>query len=164
MPARCLPDRYGDRGIRTGNSQQAASLFTEDAAHLPLWLFALDPGSDGYAALWLFAAVELKLCEPGIKTILHDQAVMIAFFHDTALIHHDDPVRRTDRCQTVGDDNGRPVLHQLVERVLNQFLAFSIQRRSRFVEQQDRCVAQQSPGDGYPLTLAARKPGFRLLP
>ncbi len=50
-----------------------------------------------------------------------------------------------------------PALHQPVERILHRPLAFGIERRSRFVEQQDRRVLQDRPCDGEALALAARK-------
>ena len=49
-------------------------------------------------------------------------------------------------------------LHQPVERVLHQPLAFGIERRGRFVEQQQRRIAQQRAGDRDALALSARKP------
>ena len=48
--------------------------------------------------------------------------------------------------------------HQPVERVLHQPLAFRVERGGRFVEQQQRRVAQQRAGDGDALALAARQP------
>jgi hypothetical protein len=50
------------------------------------------------------------------------------------------------------------VCHQPVERVLDQPFAFGVERARRFVEQQDRRIAQQRAGNGDALALAARKP------
>ena len=49
-------------------------------------------------------------------------------------------------------------LHQAVERVLHQPLAFRVERGGRFVEQQQRRIAQQRAGDGDALALPARQP------
>ena len=49
--------------------------------------------------------------------------------------------------------------HQPLERVLDQRLAFGVERAGRFVEQQQRRVAaEQGAGDGDALALAARQP------
>ena len=48
-------------------------------------------------------------------------------------------------------------LHQPVERVLDQPLAFGVERGGRFVEQQQGRVAQQRAGDRDALALAARQ-------
>ena len=59
----------------------------------------------------------------------------------------------------MGDDDRRPLLHQPLERVLDQFLAFGVQCAGRLVEQQQRRPAQQGAGDGDALALTARQPG-----
>ena len=46
-------------------------------------------------------------------------------------------------------------VHQAIERLLHQRLAFGIERRGRLVEQQDRRVLQDGAGDGDALALAA---------
>ena len=73
-------------------------------------------------------------------------------------MHHDNPVCRTHRCQTVGDNDGGAVLHQMFERILHQFLAFGIERTCRLVKQEDWRIAQHRAGDGDPLPLPAGKP------
>jgi hypothetical protein len=58
----------------------------------------------------------------------------------------------------VGDDQRRASLHQPLERLLHQPLAFGVERAGRLVEQQDRRVAQQRAGDRDALALPAREP------
>ena len=58
--------------------------------------------------------------------------------------------------QPVRDHQRGAALHDLVERLLHQRLALRIERAGRLVEQQDRRVAQDRPGDGDPLPLAGR--------
>ena len=72
---------------------------------------------------------------------------MRALLDDPAFVHHHDPVGRAHGRQAVGDDQGRAVPHQSFERLLDEPLAFGIECAGRFVEQQDRCVAQQRAGD-----------------
>ena len=47
--------------------------------------------------------------------------------------------------------------HQPIQRLLDHRLVLGIDRRQRFVQHQDRRVAQQRAGDGDALTLAARQ-------
>jgi hypothetical protein len=47
----------------------------------------------------------------------------------------------------VGDDERGSRVHQLVERFLNQLLAFRIEVAGRFVEDQDLRVGQDRPCD-----------------
>ena len=54
------------------------------------------------------------------------------------------------------DDQHGAVVHQALERLLDQPLALGVERRGGLVEQQDRRVLEQGPRDGQPLALAAR--------
>ena len=47
--------------------------------------------------------------------------------------------------------------HQLFEILLDRRLDFRVERRSRFVEHQDRRVLEQHPGNRDALALAARE-------
>jgi hypothetical protein len=101
--------------------------------------------------------VELERSEPRIEPTGTGQLVVAALLDDAALVHHHDPVRSPDRRKAVGDDQRGTGGHQPVERILDQPLAFGIQRRGGFVEQQNRRVAQQGAGDGHALALTAGK-------
>ena len=57
------------------------------------------------------------------------------------------------------DDDGGAVVHQRLERILNEFFGLGVERRSRLVEQQQRRAAEQRAGDCNTLTLAARQAG-----
>ena len=50
------------------------------------------------------------------------------------------------------------VAHQVRERVLHEQLGFGVERRGRFVQNQDGRVLQQGARDRQTLTLAAREP------
>ena len=58
----------------------------------------------------------------------------------------------------MGEDEGRAVLHQAEERLLDDRLVFGIDRRERLVEDEDGRIAQDGAGDGDPLALAAGEP------
>ena len=83
---------------------------------------------------------------------------MGSLFDDPARVHHHDAVGRAHGREAMGDDQRRSPSHQPLERLLHQPLAFGVERAGRFVEQQDRRVAQQRAGDRDALALAARKP------
>lgn len=52
---------------------------------------------------------------------------------------------------------GCDALGYLLERTLDELLVSSVQRRGRLVQKHDLGFAQDRPGDGYPLLLAARQ-------
>ncbi len=56
-----------------------------------------------------------------------------------------------------GDDEGRAVLAQPVDRLLHPRLGFDVERAGRFIEDQDRSVLQDSAGNRDTLALAARQ-------
>ncbi len=97
--------------------------------------------------------------EPRIKTALTDQLVVRSGFDNPAIVHDNDPVCRTNGGEAVGDHHRRALMHQPVERILHQPLAFGIERRCRLVEQQQRRIAEQRTGNRNPLALAARQAG-----
>ena len=82
---------------------------------------------------------------------------MRAVLDDTARLHHQDAIAGEHRRQPVRDDQRRAVLHQPLERVLHQGLAFGVERGGRLVEQQGRRLAQDGAGDGDALALTARQ-------
>ena len=113
--------------------------------------FGVSPASLG-------GVVELQPGEAGVEAALGHQRVVRALLDDAAVVHHDDPVGAADGGEAVGDDDRRAVVHQPLERLLDQPLGFGVERGGRLVEQQDRRVAQQRAGDREALALAARQP------
>ena len=73
---------------------------------------------------------------------------------DPALIQHHDPVCFLNGRQTVGDDQGRPRLHDALQCKLDQSLILRIERARCFVEQQDRRILEQRARNREPLALA----------
>ncbi len=75
--------------------------------------------------------------------------------HDPPASQHGDPVGYAeDLLQAVGDhENARACRSQLIEQLLDGLGLGDAERRRRLVENQDRRVSQQRPGDGYQLTL-----------
>ncbi len=81
---------------------------------------------------------------------------MTADLGHPAPLERDDLVRPPDRRQAVGDDERRPVAHQVGERVLHQALRFGVERRGRLVEDQDRRVLEDAPARS-PAAAAGRR-------
>ena len=78
---------------------------------------------------------------------------MRAFLDDSTAVQDQDAVGLEDRCEAMGDDEGGSADHQLVECLLDENLAFGVERRGRLVEQQNGRVAQDRPCDRNALTL-----------
>ena len=56
------------------------------------------------------------------------------------------------------DDERRPALAQRLQTVLNQRLAFAVEARRRFVENENARIGQNRARDRHALPLAARQP------
>ena len=80
---------------------------------------------------------------------------MRALFDDASAVEHDDTIGGFDGRQAVRDDDGGPSFHQRVERGLHVALRFGVERRRRFVEDQDGRILQQRSRDRNPLPLTA---------
>ncbi len=84
--------------------------------------------------------IELHGGQFGVKTISVHQLGMGADIDDGARFQRDDAIGIDHRTEAVGNDQGGPGLHRLLERQLDSPLAFSIKRTGGFVKQQERCV------------------------
>ena len=72
-----------------------------------------------------------------------------------AVIQDEDAVDPLHGREPVGDDDRRAAAHRGLERRLHGALAFGVERRGRFVEQQQRRILEDRARDGEPLALAA---------
>ena len=77
-------------------------------------------------------------------------------FDDRALVEHHDAIRTAHRTQPVCDDKGGTPLQCLVEGSLQCSLVFVVEMARRLVENHDRRVLQQQPGDREPLLFTTR--------
>ena len=100
---------------------------------------------------------ELRFGQFGEDAALCHQLVEAAALHDAAAVEHEDARGVAHRGEPVGDDEGGAALHHLVEGGGHLGLGRGIERARRLVEDQDRRVLQQRPGDRQPLPLAARE-------
>src|SRR6185436_2563780 len=139
----------------------------DDIARAVLWLlegselvtgeFILDEGAlaDRHPFLGRRQICELQRGQARVQLVRLQQFRVRADRDDPSVIEHDDPIRFQHRCESMRDDDRRPVLHQLFQRLLHIALALRVERAGCFVEQQDRRVSQQRAGDGDALALAA---------
>ena len=97
----------------------------------------------------------LQAEERGVAAAAPQQIVMQAALDDLAALDHQNGVGVHDGVQAVGDHDGGAVLAEMVDRLLHGFFGFRIQRRSGFIEQDDRRVLDQRPRDCDALALAA---------
>ena len=74
------------------------------------------------------------------------------------LVHDHDPVGQGQRRQAVGDDDRGPVAGELLQHAVDQLLALQVDLAGGFVEDQDRRIAEDRPGQRDPLPLAAGEP------
>src|SRR5438876_10704921 len=82
---------------------------------------------------------------------------MLALRHQPSLIEDEDASGTPDSRQSVGNDQSGAILGELSQRLLEQGLAFRIERARRLIEEQDRRIAQDRPANGDALALATRK-------
>ena len=79
---------------------------------------------------------------------------MRSHIHNPAILQDHDAVRAQDGGEPVGDDNAGPVLHQVFQGLLHDALRFGIQGACGLVQDQERWILEQGPGDGDALLLA----------
>ena len=92
-----------------------------------------------------------------IDAVAGQQRLVRALFDQFGVLHHEDDVRVADRPQVMCDDDGRPPFHQGVKGADHGLLGDGVQSRSRLVENQDRRIADDRPGNGDALALTARE-------
>ena len=97
----------------------------------------------------------LGVVKARIRPVEGQKLIMFAGFDHTAVFQHDDLIRMANRGQPVGDNERRPARHQSFQRRQQQGLRFRIQRRGRFVENQDRRILQQCARNRDSLALSA---------
>jgi hypothetical protein len=80
---------------------------------------------------------------------------MPALGHQPAVLQNEDAVGIAHGRKPVGNHQRGAVGGELLDRLLDEVLAFGIKRTRRLVQQQDRRVAQDGARDGNALALAA---------
>src|SRR5207237_9973706 len=93
--------------------------------------------------------------ERRVAAARQDQILVPPGLDDAAVIENDYLVGVADRREAVRDRDRRAALGQPVERLLHQPLGLGVERARRFVEDEDRRVAQDRAGDRDALLLTA---------
>ena len=102
--------------------------------------------------------------QPRIETVGTRQQLLVrAGFDDLAAAHADDAVAVAHCGETVGDDDDGAAAHDRAHVALDDALALVVERRGRFVEDEDARIGDQRAGDGDALALAAGEIGAALL-
>ncbi len=92
-----------------------------------------------------------------VDTALLHQLRMCALLGDGALVQHQNAISIDHAGQAMGKDQRSAPLHQPIERILDDGLVLGIHCRERFIQNQNRGIAQNSPSNGDPLALPARQ-------
>ena len=100
----------------------------------------------------------LMLPQPGVGPVETEQFVVRALLGDLAVVEHDQLVHARDRAQPMRDHERGPALHEPPQRLLDKDFALRVQRAGRLVQQQDRRVTQDRPGQRDSLPLPAGQP------
>ena len=87
--------------------------------------------------------------------LLFDQFIMGAALNNFAGFDNQNLVCLADSTEPVRDHKSRPAFHQACEALLDKQFAFGIQIGSRFVQNEDLRVCQQSSRNGNTLALPA---------
>jgi len=77
----------------------------------------------------------------------------VTLFDDVSMIEYDDLIKVVNRRQTMSGNQSRPTAHQFLDRQHDGSFGRRIERRSRFVQQQNRRVFQKCPSDSDSLSL-----------
>src|SRR6266496_1959226 len=84
--------------------------------------------------LYGFVMRELFVIQSRIQAILFQQLVMRTALHDLAMINHQDHVRRQDSRKTVSNSQRGAILHQWLQRRLDQAFRMCIQRAGSLIQ------------------------------
>jgi hypothetical protein len=113
-----------------------------------------DPGLD---RVGLFGLADPGVEHLGVAPTRGHQLVVGPDFHDPPPVDHDDPVGAAGGRQAVGDEDGRAVLEQGIERRLDLRLGLQVQVGRGLVEHQDPWVGEEGAGQGDELSLPGRE-------
>jgi hypothetical protein len=93
------------------------------------------------AGLRIWNILELHRMEPLVLSPTAKQLIVRSLFDDRASGHDHDPIGLLNRGQPMGNHDGRSILHQIGKGQLDDPLGLGVQRRRRFVEDEQGRVA-----------------------
>src|SRR5499433_412576 len=100
---------------------------------------------------------ELELVESRIPPTLREKLGVPSRLANAPTMKHEDPIRRVNGGQSMGDSHAGPSLQELLESRANQCLRFRIHARRRLVEGENGRIIKEGAGDGQQLALPLRE-------
>src|SRR2546423_193742 len=104
------------------------------------------------------SGAELHVVQAPVQAAGRKQRVVRPALHQPSVGEDDDQVRVPHGREAVRDHEHGTVRHEAVDRLLHQALGLGVESARRLVEDQERRVAQQGPGDRDALALPAGEP------
>src|SRR5439155_26467092 len=104
-----------------------------------------------------FHVHELKIVQALVDSAPVHQIQVRANFRDRAPIEDHNAVGAADRRQPVCNHHDRPSHYQVAQGPLDEQLGLRVKLGGGLVENEQRRILEQSPGDGDALALAARE-------
>ena len=96
----------------------------------------------------------LHIAKAFVIAIQSQKLIVLAPFYDLTFMKHADFIGMADGRETVGNGDGRTILHQFFKRILYHAFAFGIEGGSRFVQDKDWWILQDSTGNADALALS----------
>ena len=100
---------------------------------------------------------DTRLVKPGVAAPRAKQIVRCTRLDQSSVVKDEHTIGALDRGQTVRDNDRRAVLHQIRQRISHQGFGRLVQRARRLVENQNRGILDDRPGDCETLTLSTRE-------
>ena len=98
---------------------------------------------------------ELRFAERAIERAAVEEFFVGAGVENAAGVHDHDAIRELDGAEAMGDDDGGAALGEFAQGRLDFLLGFGVDLTAGLIEDEDRRVTVNRPGDGEPLSLAA---------
>ena len=98
---------------------------------------------------------ELHVVKFTIGTIPRQQFVVGTFFDDTPLDQNEYTIGMRNGREAMGNDECGPSFHEVFEGFLHDNFSLGIQSGGRLVQDQNRCIFQQRPGNADTLFFTA---------
>src|SRR4030043_392851 len=80
---------------------------------------------------------------------------MISHLRHPTLLEDNDPIRSFERSNPMGDQDARLSLEELLQSVKDPLFRLDVYRGKAVIENEDRCIHQDCPGNGNTLSLSA---------
>src|SRR5690242_7931370 len=104
-----------------------------------------------------FMRASLDAMQLGVPPAIADEFIVTAVLHDAAVLDGNDAVGVAHRRQAMGDDEYSSSGADMTHILLDDLLAFVVERACGLVEDQNARAGCQSTGDGDALALTARE-------